>query len=346
MDKKLHRASVTLLFLWITIYKSFAIVGNADVEDRHFEALASQSAFSGGVKVLVGAGFCGSTGSGVLLNNEWLVTAAHVVYDKDPTSISIQWNNETRSASQIFFTEEWKSNPKTGLDQGGDIAIIHLNHSFDYTQSTPLASGNLDNRFAIILGSGKGGNGVIGAFDTPKIRAASNVIDRQIITSTGGGLVITDFDSGTIPQNTLHADTVSLRYYDDGFTDILPSDTLLRQGDTFSLRTPLADESVHSYFPELDDLWYEGTTAGGDSGGGLFVFDAPSEQWQLAGLTSWGFNPSLPEGFAREDSRYGDVAFFTDISRHQQWIADTVPEPKTTLLLGLGFFLLRRHPRT
>jgi hypothetical protein len=44
----------------------------------------------------------------------------------------------------------------------------------------------------------------------------------------------------------------------------------------------------------------------------------------------------LPEGFARYDSRYGDLSFFTDLSRHQDWIRTTIPEPATGALLAVA----------
>jgi len=321
--------------------RCLGIVGNINIDDTHYQTLAEQTPFAGTAKVIVGAGCCGSTGSGVLLNDEWLVTAAHVVHQKDVSSLSIQWGGQSRAVSAVHFTDEWIGSPTTGLDQGGDLALVHLAQSFNFKKSTPIASGafyssgGLDNRLSVMVGMGKGGNGVLGAFDTSMPRAATNTIDRQIQTSGAGGLLVTDFDNGTSPQNALNADTVSWKYYDDGFDGLFPSDVLFDPNDQASLMDSTGS-SLASYFPEIQDLWYEGTTASGDSGGGLFVFDDVTAEWQLAGITSWGFNPTLPEGFSRYDSRYGDVAFFTDLSQHSDWIAATVPEPSVGVLLGLG----------
>lgn len=82
----------------------------------------------------------------------------------------------------------------------------------------------------------------------------------------------------------------------------------------------------------------EGTTAGGDSGGGFFVNSGGN--WLLAGVTSWGTNPN---------SQYGDIAYFTALSRNMTWISQTsgiqaVPEPATMAVLGgLAALALRRR---
>jgi hypothetical protein len=191
----------------------------------------------------------------------------------------------------------------------------------------------------VLLGTGRGGNGVLGAFDAPKPRGATNTIARQIPTRDGGGLLVTDFDDGTAPHNSLDAGSVSMRYFDDGYETFgapAPSEVLFDPGDSSSALGGMDGALLQHYFPALPDAWLEGTTASGDSGGPLMVFDEDLGEWVLAGITSWGYNPTLPEGFSRYDSRYGDVAFFTDLSRHADWIAATVPEPSVVWLVFWG----------
>ncbi len=85
----------------------------------------------------------------------------------------------------------------------------------------------------------------------------------------------------------------------------------------------------------------EGTTASGDSGGGFFV--QIGSEWLLAGATSWGTHPN---------SQYGDIAYFTAIHAHMNFITQTsgiqaVPEPATMAVLGgLAALALRRRRRS
>ena len=324
----------------------WGIVGRLEVGEANYELLAAQDPFAGLVHLRVGSGCCDTTtGSGFLLDNAWVISAAHVVCGRDPATISVEWGGVSSPVAALRVPDEWMGTRETGLDQGGDLVLLRLAEPFDFGGRTPLATGSLDDRFAVMLGTGKGGNGVLGAFDTPRARAATNTIDRQFVTSGGGGLLATDFDSGNSPQNTLDAASVSRRYYDDGFSAPLPADVLLTGVDPTSRPRGEGGGILPAQFTEFTDLWLEGTTAAGDSGGPLFVFDEAADEWQLAGVTSWGFNPSLPEGFSRHDSRYGDVALFTDLSRHQEWIAATIPEPGAPMLVAaaLAGLLVRRR---
>jgi hypothetical protein len=76
----------------------------------------------------------------------------------------------------------------------------------------------------------------------------------------------------------------------------------------------------------------------------LFVLDDTTDRWQVAGLSSWGINPLLPEEFSRSDSRYGDLAFFTDLTQHREWIATQIPEPGGLGCLVFALLILRRRP--
>lgn len=86
-------------------------------------------------------------------------------------------------------------------------------------------------------------------------------------------------------------------------------------------------------------LAQEGTTAGGDSGGGFFIQE--NSTWLLAGCTSWGTD---------NNSQYGDQAYFTAMHTQMAWVTQqtgiqAVPEPGTLALVGLVAIALRRRKR-
>lgn len=92
----------------------------------------------------------------------------------------------------------------------------------------------------------------------------------------------------------------------------------------------------------------EALIAGGDSGGGDFVWDGT--KWVLSGVHSWGWGGNSACGYfalascdfrAGNSSSYGDLSGSTAVFEHVAWINATigaVPEPGTygLLLAGLG----------
>lgn len=91
--------------------------------------------------------------------------------------------------------------------------------------------------------------------------------------------------------------------------------------------------------PANGALPLEGCVAPGDSGGGVFVNDG--SQYLLAGVIS--FEDST-NGAPR--SVYGNISGFDSISAAMPWIASTVPEPSTFLLIvasGFGLLLKQKY---
>jgi hypothetical protein len=93
----------------------------------------------------------------------------------------------------------------------------------------------------------------------------------------------------------------------------------------------------------------EGLIAGGDSGGGDFIWDG--SQWVLSAVHSWGwqfcdgrFGTGTVGGGRSCDfnttnsSSYGDLSGSTAVADHVSWINSViaVPEPASDALMGLG----------
>jgi hypothetical protein len=87
----------------------------------------------------------------------------------------------------------------------------------------------------------------------------------------------------------------------------------------------------------------EGLTAGGDSGGGDFVWNG--SEWLLSGVHSWGWQfcggritPSC-DFTTRNGSSWGDISGSTAVFSHVDWvigITGPIPEPQTYALMALG----------
>ena len=155
---------------------------------------------------------------------------------------------------------------------------------------------------------------------------------------------MTDFDSGQSRHNSLNLATVDLRNFDLGGGDPKLSETVFSAQNDESLAGFAGVPTAGDFFSGLEEVFPEGTTARGDSGGPLFIFSEERSRWELAGVTSFGVNPLFPAGFNRFDSRYGDLSFFADVSGQGEWLNSVmVPEPAGgLLLLSSAVFLLRR----
>jgi hypothetical protein len=311
-----------------------AVVLRHDLDSASYGELASREPFAPIVEIEVATAFGTRTGSGVIVADGWVLTAAHVTWGASDSSVSVRIGGSGVAAGEILYPEAWSSSPVVGLRQGNDLALIRVGSTsgvLPATIATQVDPGDI----GFLGGFGRSGNGVLGASSSRTLGFAMNVIDRQLAT-VGGGLLVTDFDDGTSARNSLDSQTARRTYYDAGFDSPLLSTTVLDAGSGQSQPGFSGLPTAADFFPGLPDEFLEGTTAGGDSGGPMFVYNVAVGEWELAGLASWGINPLLPEGFARTDSRYGDIALFTDLSANRDWVLARVPEPSLAVILALG----------
>ena len=252
----------------------------------------------------VGAVVAGENeGSGTLINSEWVVTAAHVLSDDNQTipeasTVEFFIGNDfldpdfSYTASEIFIHPGWFTNPETGDKEGVDIAIIHL--SAPVTNITPIPAyfGENDVINNKIFVSGYGDYSEFLGVDIYTNRHAfENIMDRKLTNITPsnsytgsdiykGGIIACDFDN---PDNTTNSLGIDAFYAVD--------DEFLSSGDS-----------------ESQPLGLEGTTVPGDSGGAALMY--LDGGWKIIGIVSYG----------NTDSEYGDIAVFTRISSHKNWI--------------------------
>ncbi|MCH7225029.1 trypsin-like serine protease [Haloferula sp. A504] len=163
-----------------------------------------------------------------------------------------------------------------------------------------------------------------------------NLIDRVLPGGASGSFLVTDFDNGSSFFNSLNQPTAPTIHYDDGFPGL--QNALIPDSTSLSLAAFPTTPSAADLFDGLPDTFLEGTTAAGDSGGPLYVLNPLTGEWEVAGITSWGTNPLLEDGLDRQNSIYGDVAFYTDVAQHSDWIQSTtqIPEVSSSLLTLLG----------
>ncbi len=256
-----------------------------------------------------------SYGSGVVISEYWVLTAAHVV-DQVMTSRTYVYDGNDYedsdanrySVSKIFMHPGWEVDSDL-MEEGMDIALLRLDDPIDQS-AVEIGSWHNQESNQLYIGSlvFTAGFGAYdreysectdfcltdGSGDYSQRRAWANTLDREVVGIRSsdsfqnddfwlGGFISYDFDSPDGKDNTLASGNTST----------------FAQGDYSYVGS--GDSS-----PNALDL--EGTSVSGDSGGPTYAY--LDGEWKVIGLTSHG---SLA-------ANYGDVAVNTHVGVHTSWI--------------------------
>lgn len=160
-----------------------------DVSDATSQSLASPLTAMGSLNA--GGGIV----SGVLIGEQYVITAAHVAGSSNPGDYSFTIGGLTYGVSAVTVYSGWSA---LG---GNDLAILQLSTSVTNVTPAPLYTGNDElGKTVWVAGYGQPGNGtdgINGARGT--LRAATNIIDAYSYGSyTSGNNLFFDFDDGNI----------------------------------------------------------------------------------------------------------------------------------------------------
>ncbi|MFV1884455.1 MAG: S1 family peptidase [Balneola sp.] len=251
--------------------------------------------------------------SGVLINEEWILTAGHNFFDIEEqenlapiSGINVLIGNDPNnpiaeySISEIVLHPTWENGDQDYSD-ANDLSLVRLSKPINSIVPAVLNSSATENIGAIVWHAGfgdysetKGQNPDLYS----KKHAIQNILDRKVSglntmfdgVSYSGGLLAFDFDDPDGNINSL------------GDNIINEDEQILGAGTSSS-----------------GALSFEGATVSGDSGGPLFIF--LEGRWVVAGILSGGASEPINN---HEDASYGDISIYTRVSTTYDWIISVI----------------------
>jgi hypothetical protein len=186
-----------LFVLWAP---SFATAGTirTDRMDSLYTTLAQEPRYRSVGEVDWTEGNYSYGASGVVIADNWVLTAGHVVGGTDNAGGGIR-NMTFRVGSRTYTAAEWIPHPEWtssagSLDTGVDLGLVRLTRSVLVDAATLYEGRSERNLIGTIVGYGSTGTGSSGVDESlPSIRRAGN----NVLDSVRGDIIEVDFDNPT-----------------------------------------------------------------------------------------------------------------------------------------------------
>ena len=174
-----------------------------DVNDALYQELGQQNPFSAVGQLSVSFSTGGGTScSGTLIADQWILTAAHCV-DRPVDSAAFLRDTNFGFIDQVILHPDWQRNNFLG---GGDLALLRLSTPITTIDPAEIYTGRDElGAQGTIVGFGQTGTGLTGAQAGTQgtLRAGNNVMD---VLGTARGwderILLTDFDNPLNPGDS------------------------------------------------------------------------------------------------------------------------------------------------
>ncbi|MTV39810.1 trypsin-like serine protease [Duganella radicis] len=321
------------------------LTGNAtDPSNWRFTPGQSFNGVAGALDGVARITFSNSAGnwacSGSLLaGGQYVLTAAHCADDFTSMKVQFGWANGTAAVTRTVAVGSAYVNPHWNgdLDTGADIAIVKLNQSVTTINGYKLSTTNDVGKDYLMAGYG---TTTVGGSNT-----ATNWSD-----GAWGHYGYNTFDVDSQSYNKISDDAIhwgyDAAYYAPGVTYMSDYDDGTNAHNTLGR---MSDVVGGGWTSGIGLGSQEALIAGGDSGGGDFVWNG--SEWILSGVHSWGWqgSESCPyfglsgcDVSTKNSSSYGDLSGSTATFSHIAWInsVTAVPEPATYGMMVSGLALV------
>ena len=276
----------------------------------------------------------------LLAGGAYVVTAAHCADDFSKMTVQFGYANGTAavtrnvSVGNAIVHKAWNGS----LDTGADIAILKLDSVVTGIKGYKLSTTNDVGKDFLMAG--------YGTTNRADVNSPTNWND-----AAWGHYGYNTFD--VISQEFNAAYYPAAGYGPDDPSYYAPGATYMSDFDNGSA----ALNTIGRMGDAIGGAWTSGTglgtieslIAGGDSGGGDFVWNG--SEWLLSGVHSWGWGGDSAcadlglsgcDNAPKNGSSYGDLSGSTAIYSHVAWInaVTAVPEPETYAMLLAGLAMV------